>query len=583
VSSIALGYPLPVISGYELKGDLDAAVSHLAKVRNIMRYLDDLPPAADDDLMLVIDGYDVVMHLPVEVMLQRYFDVVNAANARLEERFGKGSTRPVPEGDQPRQTILFGADKICWPVDWRRLACWAVPTNTTLPRHAFGVEDGSMPKNQPRWLNSGTIMGPVGDMRQMVAATLERIRTTYDPAFEFRESDQMYMSDVWGDQEYYRSVREMRRKGQAPVEGEPIPKGGPWDKFLPKPAARQKTEYHIAMEYESVLFQTRAGNEDFLDFPVFNRSGYTSRVTRPVVRGRAFRPYEIQLPQDVIASLTRILQSISSVHVLPVPPAELVGRLHIGTNLVTKVVYALYHCTGGKGYLDELWLKLWYYPYVKSLLKTAVRDTVQGRPLADNLIDGRVWTMAHKYPASTPKGEDVSYKAAGAWADVSDGWLDWNTLCGPWESEMFGGPKPEQPKEPEKLEEPEKPKEPENAQEPEPEKPKEPEPEKPTEPKPEGPNEPEKPQEAEKPKEPETPKEAHGPENPTEAEKPNEPAKPIEADKPKEPDGPKEPSEPQDPQPPKEQDPSNKPDSVRLDDVSERHGHIHMPASENNP
>ena len=443
VSSLTMGYPVPILNGYHLTGELDAAVSHLAKVRNIMRYLDDLPPSADDDLMLIVDGYDVVMTLPVDIMIKRYFEVVNDGNAKLEERFGEGSTRDVPggRGDQPRQTILFGADKICWPVDWRRPACWAVPSDTGIPLGAFGHEDGNMWHNQPRWLNSGTIMGPVGDMRLMIAGTLERIRVGYDEHYQFRESDQKYMSDVWADQEYMRSVRELKHKGQVPVEGgEPVPAGGPKDRVMPVLAPRQRTEYHIAMEYESALFQTRAGNDQFTGMPTFSGPGYTTLVQNNFNRRPSFLPYEIRLPTDVVSSITRMFKSIADLQELPNQPAEMIRHLHLGTNLVTKRVYALFHCTGDKNYLNEYWPSVWFFPYARALLRSAIRDATKGRPLSEELIDGRIWTMAHTYPASTPRGDDVGVEAAGAWADVSDGWLSWGELCASHEGAIFGGP-----------------------------------------------------------------------------------------------------------------------------------------------
>lgn len=438
-----LGYPVPIINGYHLEDELDAAVSHLAKVRNIMRYLDDLPPSADDDLMLIIDGYDVVMTLPVEIMLKRYFEVVDSMNAKLEERFGPGSTQDVPggKGEQPRQTILFGADKVCWPVDWNRPACWAVPSDTGIPKGAFGHEDGRIEHNQPLWLNSGTIIGPIGDMRLMMAATMERIRVDYDEQYEFRESDQKYMSDVWADQEYFRSVRELKYKGLVPVGGgEPVPKGGPAERHIPVLAPRQRSEYHIAMEYESALFQTRAGNDEFIARPTFSGPGYTTLVQTNYNRKANFQPYEITLPADVIASLVRLFKSIADLQELKSTPSEIIRHLQLGTNLVTKRVYALFHCTGGKDFLNDLWPTLWYYPYARSMLRAAIRETVKGRPLSPELIDGRIWTMAHTYPASTPRGDDVGIEAAGAWADVTDGWLSWKELCGEWEEEMFGGP-----------------------------------------------------------------------------------------------------------------------------------------------
>lgn len=428
-----------MLNGWNSTGELDAAVTHLAKVRNVMRYLDDLPATANDDLVLIVDGYDVVMHLPAEIMIQRYFSVIETANKRLDERFGKGykMTRLGGFTERPRQSILFGPDKVCWPEDERRPACWAVPEDTGMPAGAFGPPDGSIHRHPPRWLNSGTIMGPVGDMRQMFAVTLERIRTTYDPEYYRKESDQMYMSDVWGEQEYYRSVRELKPNASENMEDDPIPPGGPEDKFIPKILPRQKTEYHIAMDYESELFQTRAGNELILEFLPFDGADNSIAVDENRNEAEGFEPYRIYLPSDVVASLKRLFTSISAIHPLPSSKlADLIASLPFGVNIITRHIYALYHCTGEKGYLDSLWPTLWFYPYTKPLLTVAIQSMMERKPISENLIDGRKWTAATTFP-SLKAGEIADVTHAGAWADLSDGWVGWDELCQPHEQEIF--------------------------------------------------------------------------------------------------------------------------------------------------
>ncbi|EPE02805.1 hypothetical protein F503_01546 [Ophiostoma piceae UAMH 11346] len=432
VSSAILGYPPAVLSGWNGTGDLDASITHLAKVRNVVRYLDSIPPSDDDDLILIIDGYDVIMQLPAEIMIQRYFAVTEAANAKLAARFGDGYTS-LPHAHRPRQSILFGPDKLCWPVDFRRPACFAAP-ETGLPKDAFGIGDDDS-NSQPRWLNSGTIMGPVGSMREMFAATIDRIQATYDPEYICRESDQMYMSDVWGEQEYARSMREFQLKttGHAD-EQEYVPDGGVEEKWIPDIAPGQKTEYQIGLDYESSLFQSWAGYERFLDLLPYNGTNYTALVTQNVNDAPDFKPYEISLPTAVTSSLAHLLSSVSRAH--NTNPFDLVTTLHLGTNLVTRHVYGLFHCTGEKGYLDELWGRLWFYPYAKELLSAAITSVKSGADISTTPVNGRLWKGAKTYPA-TPA--DVNGEVAyGAWADLSNEWLDWGQLCREHEGVLFG-------------------------------------------------------------------------------------------------------------------------------------------------
>lgn len=466
MSSALLGYPPAVLSGWNGTGELDASVTHLAKVRNVVRYFDSLPAAADDDLVLIIDGYDVVMQLPPDVLIRRYFAVNAAANARLAARFGAEPAEPAEPADDddvdvdlglglglnnhPRQSILFGPDKLCWPVDFRRPACYAVP-ETGIPDGAFGLGD-DIANSQPRWLNSGTIMGPVSSMRAMFAATIDRINATYDPDYICRESDQMYMGDVWGDQEYARSVRALKLQavgGDVVVVDEQdfvpegidgfIPEGVEPERWIPDIAPGQKTEFQIGLDYESSLFQVWAGYENFLDLLSFNGTNSSALVDRNVNGAPDFVPFDIRLPADVTSSLTRLLDTIADVH--NADPKDLVGTFALGTNLITHHVYGLFHCTGEKGYLDELWGQLWFYPYAKALLQATVSSIKAGATISVSAIDGRIWKGANTYP-STPVEEveetddgEITY---GAWADLSSEWLSWGELCAEHEDVLFG-------------------------------------------------------------------------------------------------------------------------------------------------
>lgn len=68
----------------------DAYVQHLAKVSTILNYLHILEKtASQDDLILILDGYDIWLQLRPEVLLKRYFKVIEATDARSQELYGK--------------------------------------------------------------------------------------------------------------------------------------------------------------------------------------------------------------------------------------------------------------------------------------------------------------------------------------------------------------------------------------------------------------------------------------------------------------------------------------------------------------
>ncbi|KAJ4348546.1 uncharacterized protein N0V89_009923 [Didymosphaeria variabile] len=260
--------------------------THLAKVRAPLRYFDTLPASSDDDLVLIIDGYDVIFQLGPDVLLQRYHEVVKASNARLEEQFGADHVKKI----NMYNTILFGPDVLCYPIDFRRPACWIVP-ESTLPRDAFGSEtDKDDEHTRPRWLNSGTVLGPVKDLRRLFLATMDKVDKTWDPEFYGRNSDQMYLADVWADQEFVR----MTSTGKNATF--PLPDAVPDDVkpniFTPEPEDRRKAEQHVGIDYESRMFQTVALFYDILQWATFDRP-------RTFVTKDEIHQFSLKLPKDV--------------------------------------------------------------------------------------------------------------------------------------------------------------------------------------------------------------------------------------------------------------------------------------------
>ncbi|CAI7571922.1 unnamed protein product [Penicillium crustosum] len=440
VSSTILGYPVPVFNGWNKTGDLDASVTHLAKVRNVMHYLDSLSSASNDDLVLMIDGYDVVFQLPADVLIQRYFAVIETANAKIAARFGQDSIENLSGDNSPRQTILFGPEKFCYPFDGNRPGCWAVPEDIDIPVGAYGPFDGDYVHNLPRWLNSGTIIGPVGDMRELFAATLKRIEATYNPQHEFSDSDQMYMGEIWGEQEFWRSVNRHNQYFHDDVDPKSIAPAGEPGKIIPTRVAGQKTEFHIGIDYKSGLFQTRAGSDTFLEHLAFNHTasaggGVSALITKNSMQSPNFQPYNVNLPVNAISSLVNILSAIPDV--LKADPKDIVTEIHLGTNLVTKNIYGLFHCIGEKTYLNHLWYRLWFQQYARPLLEAGVKSTKEKKEISNALIDGRKWVVAHGYPITSDEG----LHAVGAWMDVDGQWLTWRELCESFEDDIFGAKK----------------------------------------------------------------------------------------------------------------------------------------------
>ncbi|KAF2083981.1 hypothetical protein K490DRAFT_69244 [Saccharata proteae CBS 121410] len=414
LSASILEYPTPVLVDWAAEGVFNASMSHLAKVTGILRYLESFPPEQDDDLVLILDGFDVWLQLRAEILIQRYARLIRASNEALVDRYGKET---VLEHDM-RQSVVIGTDKICWPVDDRRPACWAVP-ETPFPKWSFGpATDHDMDHTRPRWLNSGTLLGPLKDLRELFNGTQETIERNYDEENLDKDSDQMYMADLWAEQEYSRALLDTTRN---------INDQGPADKFLPKIPTDRKTEYHIVLDYDSELFQASAGYRPFLAWFKYDRPA----ARKPEQQGMTL-PYQIELPSDILdsrppfASMDERPKKSESINI----PVEKGWKdLPLGTNVVSKQIFPIFHLTGDKRFRDLWWDRLWFFPWAESLLKAAVR---QPRKMITATEDGRQWWNAEDGNVTNVARGD----RGGAWSDRRE-WLSWDELCSPYEDELF--------------------------------------------------------------------------------------------------------------------------------------------------
>jgi hypothetical protein len=400
-------------------------------LRSIQRYLQALEPDEDDDLVVIVDGYDILLQLPPEIMIERYFEVVNKADADIARRFGLSVAEARSRG--LRNTIFWGPDKICWPIDPAEPRCWAVPASSLGP-DAFGPSNGDFAFADPRWLNSGTVIGPIDDMRKFIDATMAEIEHTYDAGYEFKESDQYYVANVWGRQEYYRSVKALN--------GEEV-QGGPLDRHFPTMhSADQETEYHVGIDYESAIFQTRAGNERFMGYLKFSTSGLNAKMDVDIFgEGDRFVPYDIEMPANIYSALSKLYESIADSHPGLVTN-EWIRTIKLGVNFVTEHIFPLWHCTGPKEFVRDEYPKMWFFPMAKALVKATVRAFQGGELITSHLVDGRKWAPKNRYPDAQALGDELG----GIWTDWEGGkFVEWHELCGKHAVKLFGDEPPAPP------------------------------------------------------------------------------------------------------------------------------------------
>ena len=389
-----------------------------------LEYLNSIPQGQDEDLVLIIDAYDVWFQLRPDVLIQRYYMVRDAANERLISELGSS----VVSKHGLSQTIFFNADKVLWPhLDTTTDPWWLA--NSSLPEYAFGPETdkGLEWANRPRWLNSGAVMGPLGDMRRLFNATLSRIDQDFNETL-FKDSDQLYFSKLYEDQEY---ARRLLRPNQSLINEHPQDVA-----LLP---VGMETEYHISLDYKSDLFLANAFYEDFWAYMTFDtpRKQPQDQVM--------LAPYQIDLPTEILSSLPPYNGIASARNVNKTRMDQLVDpgvtsntwrNVGLGTNLITNQVFPLLHMTGHKEYLDELWNKMWYFPNSRALLRAA--DIAPSDSfITKTFSDGRTWRAAQKTPKSAQRTSD---QKIGAWSDQGK-WLPWDGsagICEIYEDHLFG-------------------------------------------------------------------------------------------------------------------------------------------------
>ena len=431
-----LNYPVPTLINWGTEEDENAYIQHLAKVENILLHLQSFARDNDDDLVLIVDGFDTIFQLRSDVLLRRYFAINEAANHRIASTFG----RVVARDHGIRQTVLFGPDSLCWPSeDERRPACWAVP-QSTLPIHSFGPYDDTEFVDakvnpvyaRPRWLNSGTIMGRLGDVRAVLESTLALIHENHTT-----DSDQYYFANLFGTQEYSRSL--LQKDQSLPVDG---------SVDIPKIRSGQRTEFHVGLDYETAIFQSVGYKYDFIRFLRFNGVRGENKAH---LSGNFNNTHNVELSRDIadsplpFSAVKHVHRTVSREHNnLKVKdfsgngPLDLSwGDVPLAMNEVTRQTVVLIHYMSAKELRDQWWDLMWFYPYGKLLLYESSRAAKA--PIFKMPIDGRMWwnAEASHLPKSNHSSRPGPQGMGGAWSDRGD-WLPWDELCGFHENEVFG-------------------------------------------------------------------------------------------------------------------------------------------------
>ncbi|EER38207.1 conserved hypothetical protein [Histoplasma capsulatum H143] len=422
------------------------------------RYLTKNTNLKDDDVILVIDGKDTWFQLPPEILLQRFHDMLKGHNRKIKWRYGsvrEKATKNVDPGmlkstQKYSQRIIFAADKVCRPDLPHDVSCVAVPYSN-LPPDIYGplTDTGKdVAQNRPRWLNSGSFVGLVGDVKRLYEHAADLNSKIPIPADE-----QRVLAQIFGEQGYARELyRHLTRPNWYIFIGElfGILKRVDISRLFMQLVPGRRYEFAIGLDYKSQLFFTMSPHSHHnLEWLHYNN---VSQLSSAQLRHGVPRESRINIPADVSRCgnpftpphpLTTQIPSPyhSSVDNLPSPQNESWYTLSLATDIHSTSVPVLLHTNTEASDPNSLhlwWQHMWYHPWFHALLRKsmcasrepiAARAALRGANMDErDTRDGRgdVWTGTGEWCdwASLCKGKDrLSF--------VNDGFGKWG--------EEFGG------------------------------------------------------------------------------------------------------------------------------------------------
>ncbi|KAK3670753.1 hypothetical protein LTR78_009325 [Recurvomyces mirabilis] len=428
LSASVLGYPSPLIINWNQEFNDNSLVE------GIYDYVTGLDTSHDEDLVLMLDGYDVWLQLRAQTLLDRYYHLNKMADTRTRAEMGSAA-------NQARQEIIFGCQKRCWPWTPNDPPCYAVP-NSTLPEDVYGTrtdtpasDDNPFINYRPRFLNSGTAIGPVKAMRKLFGQALKQAHE--EPNIG---SDQYIFSHIFGDQEIWREA--VRRDAVLTQQKtRPYAKQGHRGRVdfveehisevRAKAAEREdgNFEFGIGLDYGAeIVLNTVFAEEDTAWLEFSNQSQIAqARWEHPDMTRRVDL-----LAEDISATLPPFWTS--STEGLPLTrgweDVALLTDVYTGNTPV--VIHHNAHRHGLKSRQESWWPLIWFYEHARTLLDVSIYNPVTAFAISGYDIQ----SMRQWWPFGIWKGgaHDGSWKEG----DESDGWLRFDDLCRDYHEEIFG-------------------------------------------------------------------------------------------------------------------------------------------------
>lgn len=415
LSAAALGYPAPTLLNWEVAFDdpnLVEGGSHLGKITGFLSYLEEFPPSKDQDLVLMVDGYDVWFQLPPNILLERYYAVNQVADRRSRQAYGTAATTY-----NFTQRSIISCQKRCWPWTLEDPPCADVP-QSTLPDDVYGNNTDTYLDNdrdryskiRQRFLNSGFTLGTVESLKALFRHAKARMET--DRNFG---SDQHILSYLFGQQEAERQTFRVptglinklmgSRRHTSAIDGPPEP----------------VMQFGLGLDYGSSLSLATVFAEDDTEW-LQSDNGTTledARSARQI-------PHKEKPIQGLQSDIEQSRPPFSTSTTEDLPRDQSWSSSPLLTNLWTGITPAIIHHNahrdGLKALREQWWDRTWFFPHARALLDARKRQPLGPVAFAGN----RYW-----WPSLRGNGESRIWKN-DAWQQIS-----YEAICSNWDSEVF--------------------------------------------------------------------------------------------------------------------------------------------------
>ncbi|KAL2757328.1 hypothetical protein ACRALDRAFT_2098140, partial [Sodiomyces alcalophilus JCM 7366] len=415
-SALANGYPAPIIAnwGRDFKktdktfGGFGG--SHLGKLDGTLAVLETLSSDATppderlhpDDLVLIMDAYDVWIQLPPSLLVRRWLAQNDAAAQRIRDGWSETAEGALPP---PRQSVILSTQKKCWPTkaDGSDTHCDILPESTAR-KDLYGPDtdkpDGPLHFRRPRYINSGSMLGPARDAIRILRRAHEKVEASRAAGLNLF-SDQGILGEILGEQELWR--KEQRERNARLPDVQP---GGP-----------DTWEYGMGLDYVQDLFVPTVFMEDDGEYLVLADQAAVDKASK---EHKVDPPRLSGVPEDILtyASAPLVLAGVETETETESKADDDERRNTTGWADVplyadywsTQVPVGVHHNAhrgGMKGRrLREWWSKTWYFPYL--------RDIVAARSQAVDTREPLVTIPAAEIDGSKD-GQDLVY-----WAPEAD-------------------------------------------------------------------------------------------------------------------------------------------------------------------